>query len=110
MHRIIPPLVAFFLLGFVVPAWAGNVPRVLVSIKPIHSLVVGIMEGIGQPQLIVEGDAIPYSYALSDDQLDALSTADIIVWTGAELEPFLVAPLEQTGESKIGRASCRERV
>ena len=79
MRRTIQPLVTFFLFGFVMSAWAGNVPRVLVSIKPVHSIVAGIMEGIGQPQLIVEGDVIPYSYALSDGQVDALSNADIIV-------------------------------
>ncbi len=101
MHRFIPPFVAFFLFSFVVSAWAGNVPRVLVSIKPIHSLVAGIMEGVGQPQLIVTGDSIPYGYTLSDSQLAALSTADIIVWTGAELESFLTAPLKQLGDTNI---------
>lgn len=99
MRRTIQPLVALFLFGFLMSAWAGNVPRVLVSIKPIHSIVAGIMEGIGQPKLIVEGDAIPYGYALSDGQLDALSASDIIVWTGPELESFLVEPLAQLGNA-----------
>jgi len=99
MRRIVPALFALFLFGFAATVWAGNVPRVLVSIKPIHSLVAGIMEGVGQPQLILEGDAIPYGYALSDGQLDALSAADIIVWTGPELESFLVGPLAQLSDT-----------
>jgi ABC-type Zn2+ transport system substrate-binding protein/surface adhesin/cytochrome oxidase Cu insertion factor (SCO1/SenC/PrrC family) len=101
MRRILQPLVALLLFSFVLPAWAGNVPRVLVSIKPVHSIVTGIMKGVGQPHLIVEGDAVPYDYTLSDGQQEALSTADMVVWTGAELEPFLVTPLAQLGDSSI---------
>jgi ABC-type Zn2+ transport system substrate-binding protein/surface adhesin/cytochrome oxidase Cu insertion factor (SCO1/SenC/PrrC family) len=101
MHRIGQAIVALLLLGLSIHAWAGNVPRVLVSIKPIHSLVAGIMQGVGQPQLIVSGDSTPYGYTLSKDQLNALNTANIVVWTGAELEPFLAFPLAQLNGSSM---------
>lgn len=37
----------------------AEVPNVVVSIKPIHSLVASIMKGLGEPALIVEGAASP---------------------------------------------------
>ena len=40
------------------PAVAAG-PNVVVSIKPIHSLVASIMQGVGEPSLIVEGAASP---------------------------------------------------
>jgi len=92
MRRIFQSLIAIFLLCITLSARA-DVPRVLVSIKPIHSIVAGIMQSIGQPQLLVEGDSTPYGYKLSDSQQNALQSADIIIWTGPELEPFLVEPL-----------------
>lgn len=93
MGRLLLPVVSLFLLMSSVAGWAGNAPRVQVSIKPVHSIVAGIMEGIGKPHLIVDGQATPYGYKLSDEQLAALSDADMVIWTGAELEPFLAEPL-----------------
>ncbi len=99
MRRFLLPFSAVFLLLFSVSSWAGNVPKVMVSIKPIHSIVAGIMQGIGQPELIVQGDASPYDYVLSDTQKAALTASDIIIWTGEELESFLLEPLAQLDES-----------
>ncbi|MDF1608511.1 zinc ABC transporter substrate-binding protein ZnuA [Hoeflea sp. YIM 152468] len=72
-------------------------PRVVASIKPVHSLVAAVMEGVGTPDLIVGGAASPHSYALKPSQAGALETADLVFWIGHELETFLEKPIETIG-------------
>ena len=36
---------------------AAQTPKVVVSIAPIHALAAGIMEGVGEPQLLISGGA-----------------------------------------------------
>jgi len=67
---------------------------VVTSVKPIHSLVSGVMEGIGRPDLIVKGSASPHTYSLRPSQARQLEDADLVFWMGHELESFLEQPLE----------------
>lgn len=75
------------------PAHA-EVPKVVVSIKPIHSLVASVMHGVGEPTLLVRGGASPHSYTMKPSDAKALSAADLVVWVGPELETFLEKPLK----------------
>ncbi|PWC36031.1 zinc ABC transporter substrate-binding protein ZnuA [Azospirillum sp. TSO35-2] len=68
-------------------------PKVVVSIKPIHSLVASVMHGVGTPDLLVRGGASPHSYTLKPSDAKALSAADLVVWVGPDLEGFLGKPL-----------------
>lgn len=68
-------------------------PKVVVSIKPIHSLVAGVMQGVGAPRLLIKGAASPHSYGLRPSDARALGAADMIFWVGADLETFLRKPL-----------------
>ncbi|WP_372400327.1 zinc ABC transporter substrate-binding protein ZnuA [Azospirillum sp. HJ39] len=81
---------------FVSPALPAlaDAPKVVVSIKPIHSLVAAVMQGVGEPALLVRGGASPHSYAMKPSDAKALSAADIVVWVGPELEGFLEKPLK----------------
>ena len=72
-------------------------PNVVVSIKPIHSLVAAIMQGVGEPGLVVEGAASPHTYALKPSNAAALQAADVVFWVGHGLEAFLEKPLESLG-------------
>ena len=75
----------------------AQAPSVVVSIKPIHSLVSAIMQGVGEPSLIVEGAASPHTYSLKPSNATALQDADVIFWVGHGLEAFLEKPLESLG-------------
>lgn len=75
----------------------AEAPSVVVSIKPIHSLVSAIMQGVGEPSLIVEGAASPHTYSLKPSNAAALQDADVIFWVGHGLEAFLEKPLESLG-------------
>lgn len=73
-------------------------PRVVASIAPAHALVAGVMEGVGEPVLLVEGVASPHSYALRPSEAVALHAADLVFWVGPAMETFLVRPLGTLGD------------
>ncbi len=75
----------------------AEVPNVVVSIKPIHSLVASIMQGVGKPGLIVEGAASPHTYSMKPSNASALEKANVVFWVGHGLEAFLKKPLESLG-------------
>lgn len=75
------------------PQPAIAAPKVVASIKPLHSLVAGVMQGVGEPYLLVAGGGSPHTYALRPSQSRALQQADLVFWIGPELETFLVKPL-----------------
>lgn len=72
----------------------AEVPRVVATIKPIHSLVAAVMGDLGSPALIVKGGASPHTYSLKPSDAAALEAADLVFWTGHGLELFLEDALE----------------
>lgn len=92
-------LAILFAVAFFVTGPASAAPKVVVGIKPIHSLVAGIMKGVAEPELIVGGNAVPYGYELTETQEKNLAQADLIIWLGPEIEPFLAAPVARRGSS-----------
>lgn len=70
------------------PAFAA--PQVLTSIKPVHSLVSAVMEGVGEPALLVDGAASAHGFTLRPSDASKLEKADIIFWVGNDMETFLI--------------------
>ncbi|MFL7900392.1 zinc ABC transporter substrate-binding protein ZnuA [Azospirillum argentinense] len=79
------------------PALA-EAPKVVASIKPVHSLVAAVMEGVAEPTLIVRGAASPHTYAMKPSDAKALAAADLVFWIGPELEGFLDKPVTATAK------------
>lgn len=75
----------------------AQAPQVIVSIKPIHSLVAAIMKGVGEPGLIVEGAASPHTYTMKPSNAQKLQDANVVFWVGHGLEAFLDKPLDALG-------------
>jgi zinc transport system substrate-binding protein len=75
------------------PAAAAEPPKVLVTIKPLHSLVAGVMAGVGTPRLLIQGAGSPHSYQMRPSDARALAAADLVFWAGEGLEAFLGRPL-----------------
>ena len=73
--------------------------NVVTSIKPIHSLVSGVMAGVGVPAVIIEGAGSPHTYSLKPSQATQLQNADLVFWMGDELEAFLEGPIENIAQS-----------
>ena len=88
--RMRQALIAVFLACFCFVGVRAKEPDgVVVSIKPIHSLVAAVIGDTGTPHLIVKGNASPHAYALKPSDADALQRARVVFWVGPELENFL---------------------
>lgn len=103
MVKTILPFAASLLFSglFSGTALAADPPNVVVSIKPIHSLVAAIMEGVGTPDLIVDGAASPHTYALKPSNARALQGAKVVFWVGPGMEAFLEKPLSALGANAL---------
>src|SRR5262245_49133880 len=86
MHRLLLVATA---VAFSATAAQAEVPKVVVTIKPLHSLVAAVMGDLGTPMLLVEGAASPHTYSLTPSDAAALQEADIVFWTGHGMELFL---------------------
>ncbi|MCL3881412.1 zinc ABC transporter substrate-binding protein [Marivita sp. GX14005] len=85
-------LIAFAALAIAQSARA-EVPRVVADIAPVHSLVAMVMDGIGTPDLLIEQSAGPHTNAMRPSAAASLQNADLVVWIGKELSPWLTDPL-----------------
>lgn len=87
------PLLVLVLGLLALPSPAGAAPDVLVTIKPIHSLVAAVMTGVGTPQLLIEAAASQHTYVLKPSDARKIARAGIVFWVGPDLETFLTKPL-----------------
>lgn len=78
----------FFAFAHTAAAVAAETPKVVVTIKPVHALVSRLMDGIGVPQLVVDGSASPHTFTLKPSTARAINDADIFVRVSDSLEPF----------------------
>ena len=79
------------LISFITPVNAEV--KVVTSIKPLHSLASYLMDGVGKPDLIVDGYASPHGFSMKPSHAKMLQNADLIFWVGEDLENFLEKPL-----------------
>ena len=92
------PLIISF-LSFITFITSVNADvKVVASIKPIHSLASYLMDGVGKPDLIVDGYASPHGFAMKPSHAKMLQEADLIFWVGEDLEAFLEKPLKSIGK------------
>ncbi|TDK42183.1 zinc ABC transporter substrate-binding protein [Antarcticimicrobium luteum] len=71
----------------------AEVPQVVTDIAPVHALTAQVMDGVGTPELLVRPGQSPHSYALRPSQARALQQADLVIWVGEGLTPWLEKPL-----------------
>ncbi len=85
-RKLIPISITAALLGGTAMA---DAPNVAVDIAPVHSLVARVMDGVGQPSLIVQPGASPHEYNLRPSEASALQEADLVFWIGDDLTPWM---------------------
>ncbi len=73
---------------------AGEPPRVVASIAPVHSLVSMVMAGVGEPALLLPGQVSPHAYHLKPSDATLLENAQLVFWIGPALETVLSKPME----------------
>lgn len=89
----------FFILPSQLLAAENSAPNVIVTIKPIHSLVSGIMHGIGTPKLLLKGASSPHHFQLNPSDAFAIKKANLIVRVGPTLETPLNKILSSLSDS-----------
>ena len=101
--RILTRLAVSFAAGSaLVPAPSLAEINVVASIKPVHSLVAGVMQGIGEPVLLVKSGGSEHGYSARPSEARSLEQAEVVFWVGEPLETFLLKPLQAlAGNAKI---------
>ena len=57
MRRVLSCMILLIVFCWPLVHRASAAPRVVASIKPVHSLVAGVMKGVGEPRLLLKGAA-----------------------------------------------------
>ena len=74
---------------------ASAPPDAVASIRPVHSLLAGVMAGVAEPGLLLRSGESPHTYALRPSDAEMLAAADLVVWIGPSIESFLARPLRE---------------
>jgi len=90
--RVLTPL---FSLLLALPAWAG--PKVIADIPPVQSLSAAVMGDLGTPEVILDKGADPHHFQLRPSQASALAKANLVLWVGPDLTPWLQRALKGIG-------------
>ena len=90
-------LSTFSLLSFA--SYANAETKVVASIKPLHSLISYVMDGVGTPDIIIDGSSSPHTFQLKPSHASMLQEADIVFWIGEDLESFLETPLDSIAKN-----------
>ncbi len=77
----------------------ADTPAVMTDIPAIHSLVSKVMLGVGSPDVLLERGSNPHSFQLRPSQARAMSEADLLVWLGPDLTPWLKRAIAGIGLS-----------
>ena len=75
--------------------------RVVASIKPVHSLVSAIMNGVGEPHLIIRGASSPHTFSMRPSDAEALEDADVIFLIDERKETALAGPIANLGDRAL---------
>lgn len=68
-------------------------PRVVADIAPVHALLAQVMAGVAEPALLLDGSANPHDMQMRPSQARLLARADLVVWIGPALSPWLASAL-----------------
>ncbi|MBT6094783.1 MAG: zinc ABC transporter solute-binding protein [Rhodospirillaceae bacterium] len=105
MHRwSVGLLVTFIALGTLAEhrvARADEAPRVVATIRPLHSLAAGVLAGVTTPYLLIDGPQSPHAFSLRPTGAGQLQRADVVFMVGAGLAPALtdaVIPLARKAQ------------
>ena len=98
MHKL---TISLFFFIFALNSSVNADVKVVASIKPIHSLVSYVMDGVSKPDVIVDGYNSPHGFSLKPSHAKMIENADLIIWVGEDLEAFLEKPLDTIAKKAV---------
>lgn len=100
MHRAI--------LSVVASVWGAlavaEVPKVAVDILPVHAMAAKVMQGLGEPKLVVRPGASPHGYAMRPSEARALQEAEAVFFVSGNLTRWFehaIEPLQAAGGRSV---------
>ena len=100
LNKISKLTITIFLIFGLKSSLSADV-NVVTSIKPIHSLASYVMDGVGKPDVIVDGYNSPHGFSLKPSHAKMIEKADLIIWVGEDLEAFLEKPLNTIAKKAV---------
>ncbi|CAC9640946.1 metal ABC transporter solute-binding protein, Zn/Mn family [bacterium endosymbiont of Bathymodiolus sp. 5 South] len=82
------------LIFFFVSANVVATPNIVVSIKPIHSIVSNITQGITTPKLLIKDNQSPHNFHLKPSQMSLVSQADLLISVHPSIEEGIAKALD----------------
>ena len=73
--------------------------KIVASIKPIQLIAYDIAYGVSEPELLVSATASPHTYALKPSDIKKITSADLVIWFGPELESFLTKAIKKSANT-----------
>ena len=93
-------LLSYTAIGLILGSTAiADVPKVAVDIAPVHSLVSRVMDGVGSPKLVISIGASPHGYSLRPSEAKSLQDADMVIWMGEDLAPWMEDSIEKLSKN-----------
>ena len=83
------------------PSAPKKAPTILVTLKPIYSLTHAIMQGVGEPLLLMTGAADPHHFSLTPSHSSLIKKADLVIWIGPIMESFMIKPLAAQKKNQL---------
>ncbi len=91
-------------LPFLALLFATNVfasPNIVVSIKPIHSIVSALTQGVSVPTLLLSGNQSAHHAHLKPSQISLLEKADLVVIVHPDFEEGLAKSIRNIQANKV---------
>jgi zinc transport system substrate-binding protein len=99
-RRLAGVFILFILLTSAYADSDADMPgTIVVSIKPLYSLVAHLTEGISKPVLLMKQKQSPHHYNMRPSERRLLANAKMIIWTGPQMESYLNKIIEQQAGS-----------
>jgi zinc transport system substrate-binding protein len=104
------PLLMGILLGCAslpTVVFASSPPTILASIKPLQLIVTTMHKALLQYDVNLEVStllppgATPHDYVLKPSDIAHVLQADVVLWMGPSVEPYLVSVIARAGQDKV---------
>ncbi|WP_022705209.1 zinc ABC transporter substrate-binding protein [Pseudorhodobacter ferrugineus] len=78
----------------------ADAPKVVTDFGPVHSLVSMVMGDLGAPEVLLPMGGNAHDFQLRPSQAQSLAAADLIIWVGPEMTPWLGRAMDGLGKGE----------
>lgn len=101
MRYIISSVMSIWAAMLAATAAHADAPRVITDIPPVHALTAQVMGDLGVPVLLLARGADEHDFALRPSQMSDVTSADMVIWVGPELTPWLARAWENAKDGAV---------